>query len=42
MPILVMDVFEQAFMLDYGLKRADYIEAYFKKIDWKTVEVRLK
>lgn len=42
MPILIMDVFEHAFMLDYGLKRADYIEAFFKNIDWKAVESRLK
>ncbi len=42
MPILVMDVFEHAFMLDYGLKRADYIEAFFKNIDWQAVEGRLK
>ena len=42
MPILVMDVFEHAFMLDYGLKPADYIEAFFKNIDWKAVETRLK
>lgn len=42
MPILVMDVFEHAFMLDYGLKRADYIGAFFKNIDWKAVETRLK
>jgi Fe-Mn family superoxide dismutase len=41
-PILVMDVFEHAFMLDYGLKRADYIEAFFKNVDWKAVEARLK
>jgi len=41
-PILIMDVFEHAFMLDYGLKRADYIEAFFKNIDWKAVEARLK
>jgi Fe-Mn family superoxide dismutase len=41
-PILIMDVFEHAFMVDYGLKRADYIEAFFKNIDWKTVEARLK
>ena len=40
MPILVMDVFEHAFMLDYGLKRADYIEAFFKAIDWSVVEKR--
>jgi Fe-Mn family superoxide dismutase len=41
-PLLVMDVFEHAFMLDYGLKRADYIEAFFKAVDWKAVEARLK
>lgn len=41
-PLLIMDVFEHAFMLDYGLKRADYIEAFFKNIDWKAVEARLK
>ncbi len=41
-PILIMDVFEHAFMLDYGLKRADYIEAFFKNIDWSATENRLK
>ncbi len=41
-PILIMDVFEHAFMLDYGLKRADYIEAFFKNIDWSAAEARLK
>ncbi|MFH1471484.1 MAG: Fe-Mn family superoxide dismutase [Nanoarchaeota archaeon] len=40
-PLLVMDVFEHAYM-DYGLKRADYIEAFFKAIDWKTVEKRFE
>ncbi len=42
LPLLIMDVFEHAFMIDYGLKRADYIEAFFKNIDWKIVEARLK
>ncbi|MCI0554180.1 MAG: Fe-Mn family superoxide dismutase [Anaerolineae bacterium] len=41
-PLLVMDVFEHAFMLDYGLKRADYIEAFFTAIDWSVAEKRLK
>ena len=39
---MIMDVFEHAFMLDYGLKRADYIEAFFRNIDWKAVERRLR
>jgi Fe-Mn family superoxide dismutase len=41
-PILVMDVFEHAFMLDYGLKRADYIESFFKNIAWCAAESRMK
>jgi Fe-Mn family superoxide dismutase len=41
-PILVLDVFEHAFMIDYGLKRADYIEAFFKNVNWSTVESRLR
>lgn len=41
-PLLIMDVFEHAFMIDYGLKRADYIEAFFKSIDWAAVESRLR
>lgn len=40
-PILIMDVFEHAFMLDYGLKRADYIESFFKNADWAAAESRL-
>jgi len=41
-PLLIMDVFEHAFMIDYGLKRADYIEAFFKNISGTVVESRLK
>ncbi len=39
-PLLVLDVFEHAFMIDYGLRRADYLEAFFQNIDWKGVEAR--
>ena len=41
-PILVLDVFEHAFMIDYGLRRADYIAAFFKNIHWPAVEARLQ
>jgi Fe-Mn family superoxide dismutase len=41
-PLLIMDVFEHAFMIDYGLKRADYITAFFTNINWGAVEARLK
>lgn len=33
-PILVLDVFEHAYLLDYGTKKADYIQAMMKNLDW--------
>jgi Fe-Mn family superoxide dismutase len=43
MPILVMDVWEHAYLLDYKpSKRASYIEAFFSNIDWQSVEKRLQ
>lgn len=39
--LLIMDVFEHAFMLDYGVKRADYIETFMKAVDWNIVKTRL-
>jgi len=42
-PILVMDVWEHAFLLDYKpAERPKYIEAFFSNIDWARVESRLK
>jgi len=41
-PILVLDVFEHAFMIDYGLKKMDYVNAFFKKVKWEVVEKRLQ
>jgi Fe-Mn family superoxide dismutase len=42
-PILVMDVWEHAYLLDYKpAERPKYIEAFFSNIDWTTVEKRLR
>ena len=41
-PILVMDVFEHAFITDYGLKKAEYIDAFFKAINWKEAAGRFR
>ena len=42
-PVLVMDVWEHAFLLDYKpSERAKYIEAFFSNIDWDAVERRLR
>ena len=41
-PVLVMDVWEHAFLLDYKpAERPKYIEAFFSNIDWAAVEGRL-
>ena len=41
-PLLVMDVWEHAFVPDYkATERGKYIEAFFRNIDWKVVERRL-
>jgi Fe-Mn family superoxide dismutase len=42
-PVLVMDVWEHAFLLDYKpAERPKYIEAFFSNIDWSAAERRLK
>jgi Fe-Mn family superoxide dismutase len=41
-PVLVMDVWEHAFLLDYmPAERPKYIEAFFSNINWEAVEGRL-
>ena len=42
-PVLVMDVWEHAFILDYKpADRPKYIEAFFANVDWNAVEQRLR
>jgi superoxide dismutase, Fe-Mn family len=39
--ILALDVWEHAFLLDYGAQgKAKYIEAFFKNLNWEVVERR--
>ena len=41
-PILVMDVWEHAFLLDYKpADRPKYIEAFFANVDWEAVDQRM-
>jgi superoxide dismutase, Fe-Mn family len=39
--LLVMDVFEHAFITDYGLQKGQYIEAFFNAVNWGEVASRL-
>jgi Fe-Mn family superoxide dismutase len=40
--LLAMDVWEHAYYLKHRSKRATYIDAFFRVIDWKVVEGRLE
>ena len=33
-PIIVLDVYEHAYFMDYGVNRKDYLDAFFKNLDW--------
>ncbi len=37
-PLVALDVYEHAYINDYGIARADYIEAFFKNLNWEDVE----
>lgn len=42
-PLLVMDLWEHAFLLDYKpSEKESYIEAFFLNVDWQNVEKRLR
>lgn len=41
-PILIMDVWEHAYMPQFSLDRAAYIDVFFKNIEWEVVASRFK
>jgi Fe-Mn family superoxide dismutase len=41
-PLLVMDMYEHAFAMDYGAAAAKYIDAFFTNIQWDAVAKRLE
>ncbi len=36
-PLLILDVYEHAYFLDYGTARKEYLEAFMSNIDWTFV-----
>lgn len=41
-PILVMDVYEHAYMIDFGIDRKKYMDIFMKNINWNVINNRLK
>lgn len=41
-PLLPIDLFEHAYLLDYGLDRAGYIKAFLNNLNWAIVEDRFE
>lgn len=40
-PVIVLDTYEHAYMIDYGVKRPPYIEAYMKNLNWDEINKRV-
>jgi len=41
-PVLVLDVYEHAYFIDYGTNRKQYIEDFFINVNWKIINLRIK
>lgn len=41
-PLLVADVWEHSYMIDYGIDKDSYIKVFLKNIDWQIVSKRFK
>lgn len=40
--LLVLDVYEHAYFIDYGADRKNYIEDFFKNLNWQVIEKRFQ
>ena len=41
-PLLVMDMYEHSYQIDYGAAAAKYIDAFFRNIRWDAVAARIE
>lgn len=37
-PLVVLDVYEHAYFIDFGSDRKSYVETYFKNLDWEKID----
>ncbi len=40
-PLIVLDVYEHAYMIDYGINRGNYIDAFISNLDFRIINKRL-
>jgi len=41
LPIIVLDTYEHAYVIDYGVKRPPYIDAFFRNLNWNEINRRV-
>ena len=41
LPILVMDMYEHSYHMDYGANASQYIDAFIRNINWEVIAQRL-
>jgi len=41
-PLLVLDMWEHAYMIDYGIDKESYLDAFFKNVNWPVVSQRFE
>jgi Fe-Mn family superoxide dismutase len=41
-PLLVLDMYEHSYALDYGAAAAKYVDAFFQNVNWEEVDSRLE
>ena len=42
LPLLVMDMYEHSYQMDYGAATARYVDAFFRNIQWDAVQSRME
>lgn len=42
LPILMVDTYEHAYMIDFGIDRAKYLDILWNNINWDVVEKRIE
>lgn len=41
-PLMVLDVYEHAYMIDFGTRRPAYLDVFMQNVNWRVVDARLK